>query len=360
MTSTDRLISLDVFRGLTIAAMILVNFPGSWDAMYWPLEHSEWEGTTPADYIYPFFIFIVGISITLSFSKQLQKGNTRKQVLRKSLWRAVKIFGVGLALKLLPTMDFSRFELPGVLQRIALVFLACSFLFLYTEWRTQLFVGIGILITYWLVLMLIPLPGFGAGVLEPGKNLTNWLDGAVFPSFLINKRGYDSEGILSTFPAIVTGISGLLAGKILRLKQDKIQIIKYLIAAGIVLIFVGNGWGSFFPIIKKIWTSSFMLVTSGYAFLVFALLYWLIEIKKWGYGTKHWIVFGSNAIAIYVLADVFETLFLKSGVRVLAMDTIQNMGFYIKTASLAWAVFSVSVCWTAGWFLYRRKIFIKL
>jgi len=219
MTSPDRLISLDVFRGLTIAAMILVNFPGSWEAIYAPLEHAEWIGTTPADFIFPFFIFIVGISITLSFSKLLEKGIARKQVFKKSMRRAVKIFGVGLALRFLPTFDFSRFELPGVLQRIALVFLACALLFIYSGWRTQLFVGVGILFAYWLALMYIPVPGFGPGVLEPGKNLANWLDGVVIPTNLLNKKGYDSEGILSTFPAIVTGISGLLAGKILQFKK---------------------------------------------------------------------------------------------------------------------------------------------
>jgi len=360
MQQSDRLISIDVFRGMTIAAMILVNFPGSWDTVYAPLEHAEWIGTTPTDFIFPFFIFIVGISITLSFSKQLQKGITRNQVLKKSLWRAVKIFGIGLALRFLPTLDFSRFELPGVLQRIALVFLACAFLFLYTNWRVQLSVGIGILITYWLVLNYIPVPGFGAGVLEPGKNLANWLDGMVIPSNLLNKKGYDSEGILSTFPAIVTGISGMLAGKLLQLKIDKGQIFKHLLVAGILLVVVGYGFCIFFPIIKKIWTSSFMLVTSGWAFLVFALIYWLIEIKGIKTGTKPWIIFGSNAIAIYILADVFETLFLKTGVHDFAMATMQNMDIYIKSASLIWAVFSLLVCYTAGYFLYRKQIFIKL
>jgi len=315
---------------------------------------------TPTDFIFPFFIFIIGISITLSFSKQLQKGTNRKQVLKKSLWRAAKIFGVGLALRFLPTLDFSRFELPGVLQRISLVFLACAFLFLYTEWRTQLFAGIGILITYWLAMILIPVPGFGSGVLEPGKNLANWIDGVVIPANLLNKKGYDSEGILSTFPAIVTGISGLLAGKLLLQKTDKKIIVLQMVSTGILLIIIGYAVDWYFPVIKKIWTSSFMLVTSGWAFLVFALFYWLIEIKKWNYGTKPWIIFGSNAIAIYGLADVFETAFLKSGVRVLAMNTMQNMGFYIKTASLIWAVFSLLVCYAAGYFLHRKQIFIKL
>jgi predicted acyltransferase len=360
MSSSNRLISLDVFRGLTIAAMILVNFPGSWNAIYWPLEHAEWAGTTPADYIFPFFIFIVGISITLSFGKQLQKEIPRKQILKKSIFRALKLFGVGLFLRLLPTLDFSRFELPGVLQRIALVFLACSSLFLYTEWRTQLFVGIGILVAYWLALLLIPVPGFGAGVLEPGKNLANWIDSVVFPSFLINKRGYDSEGLLSTFPAIVTGITGLLAGKILQQKTDKKIIVLQLLVAGMVMILIGNIMDLFFPVIKQIWTSSYVMVTSGWAFLVFAAIYWIVDIKGWKNGTKPWIIFGSNAIAIYVLADVFETLFFKSGLRDSSIKFMIGQGIFIKTASLVWALFSVIVCFLVGVILYKRKIFIKL
>lgn len=360
MTSSDRLISLDVFRGLTIAAMILVNFPGSWESVYSPLEHAEWAGTTITDFIFPFFLFIVGISITLSFEKQIRNGKTRNQIIKKSVLRALKIFGVGLALRLLPTLDFSRFELPGVLQRISLVFLACAAIYLYTGWRTQLVVGISILIAYWLALILIPVPGFGAGVLEPGKNLTNWIDKVVFPPNLINKRGYDSEGILSTFPSIVTGISGLLAGKMLLQQPDRKKLVKQLVIAGVVLLAAGYLWGLYFPVIKKIWTSSFMLVTTGWAFIVYAFLFFIIEIRNWKTGTFLWIVFGGNAIAIYVLADVFETFFIQTGIRENTVLWMQNTGIYIKTASLLWGIFSVLVCWTAGLILHRKKIFIKL
>lgn len=359
MTTTDRLISLDVFRGLTIAAMILVNFPGSWQNMYWPLEHADWEGLTPTDFIYPFFIFIVGISITLSFGKQLEKGANRKQIAFKSVWRAIKIFAVGLGLRLLPSLDFSRFELPGVLQRISLIFLTCAILFLYSEWRTWLAIGIGILIFYWLALKLIPVPGFGSGVLEPGKNLANWMDGIVIPQSLLNKKGYDSEGFLSTFPAIVTGISGLLAGKILQ-KKDRNEIVIRMFVIGLMLIFTGNIFGWFFPVIKKIWTSSYVLVTSGWAFTVFAAIFWAVDIKGWKTGTKPWIIFGSNAIVIYVLADVFETIFLHTGIHDNAMNLMQNLEIYIKTASLIWAVFSVLVCFSVSWILYSKRIFIRL
>jgi len=360
MTENNRLISLDVFRGIVIASMILVNFPGSWNAMYAPLEHASWEGTTPTDYIFPFFIFIVGVSVVLSFSKQVTLGKTKKQLVVKTLWRTLKIFSLGIFIRVLPTLDFSRIELPGVLQRIALVFMACAFLFLYTNWKQQLYIGFGILVAYWVAMTFIPTPQFGAGLLEPGKNLTNWLDGVVIPASLLNKRGYDAEGFLSTFPAIVSGISGLIAGRIILTKQRKEQAVLSMFVIGIVLVFTGNIWGWSFPIVKKIWTSSYVLVTSGWAFTVLALLVWLIDINEIRRGTKHWIIFGSNAIAIYILADVFETLFIRSGLHDAVYTELLSLGMQPKSASLTWAIFSVIVCYLTAWLMYVKKIFVKL
>lgn len=360
MMDHKRLVSLDVFRGLVIAAMILVNFPGSWKVMYTPLEHAPWEGTTPTDYIFPFFIFIVGVSISLSFSKQLNQGKTIRQMVLKTFVRTLKIFSLGILIRILPTLDFSRIEIPGVLQRIALVFMACAILYLYTDWKVQLFVGLGILIVYWLAMIYIPVPQFGAGVIEPGKNLANWMDSIVFPANLLNEKGYDAEGFLSTFPAIVTGISGLLAGKIILGKQSKEHIAGALFVIGTLLVFSGTIWGWSFPIIKKIWTSSFVLLTSGWAFIVFASLFWLIDIENVKKGTIPWIIFGSNAIAIYFLADVFETIFLRTGLHDGVMSELQGIGIQTINASLIWAIFSVLVCYLAAWAMYNRKIFIKL
>lgn len=360
MTNSDRLISLDVFRGITIAAMILVNFPGSWNAIYEPLEHAPWIGTTPTDFIFPFFIFIVGVSIALSYTKQIELGKSKKQLLGKTFWRAFKIFTVGFFLHLAPSLDFSKLELPGVLQRIALVFLFCALLFLYTDWKTQLYIGIGILLVYWLTLILIPVPGFGAGIIEPGKNLTNWLDGVVIPHSLLNARGYDSEGFYSTFPALSSGISGLIAGRIILQTRDKETQVLNFFVIGSILILLGSAFSLTFPLIKKIWSSSYVLVTSGWAFIIFALLIWLIDVKSFRKGTKPFIIFGSNAIAIYVLADVFETIYVQSGIRDGVFSGLVNMGVYEKSASLIWAFVSVLTCFTAAFILYKKKIFIKL
>lgn len=360
MTDSKRLISLDVFRGITIAAMILVNFPGSWGNSFPQLEHAEWIGLTFADFIFPFFIFIVGVSVVLSFSRQIESGKTTPQIAQKSLVRAAKIFAVGFALKFLPTFDFSRIELPGVLQRIGLVFLACAILYLFTGWKTQLGIAAGILILYWLLLTFVPVPEMGTGVLEPGKNLANWLDGVIIPHSLLNKKGYDSEGFLSTFPAIASGIGGLLAGRILKSGKEVRQNVTILTITGILLVVAGTFWGMTFPVIKKIWTSSFALITSGWAFITFAFLIWLIDQKKVTWGIKPWIVFGSNAIAIYVLADVIETMFIKSGLRDGTFIRLVNFGVNASAASLIWAIFSVGVCFIAAHQLYSRRIFIKL
>jgi predicted acyltransferase len=360
MTDSKRLISLDVFRGITIAAMILVNFPGSWEITYPQIEHAAWIGLTFADFIFPFFIFIVGISVVLSFSRQFESGKTTHQIAKKSLLRAAKIFAVGFALKFLPSFDFSRIELPGVLQRIALVFLACALLFLFTDWKIQLAIAVGILVVYWLLLTFVPVPEMGVGVLEPGRNLANWLDGVIIPHSLLNKKGYDSEGFLSTFPAIASGIGGLLAGRILKSGKEVHQNVTILTITGILLVLAGTFWGMTFPVIKKIWTSSFALITSGWAFITFAFLIWLIDLKKVTLGTKPWIVFGSNAIAIYVLADVFETIFVKSGIRDGTFTSLVRWGVNASAASLIWAVFSVGVCFITASLLYSKRIFIKL
>jgi predicted acyltransferase len=186
------------------------------------------------------------------------------------------------------------------------------------------------------------------------------MDGVIIPASLLNKKGYDAEGFLSTFPAIATGISGLLAGRILAGKRTGEQTAVRLFVTGTGLVLAGSAWGWFFPVIKKIWTSSFVLYTSGWAMILFGSLYWLTDIQMVRKGIRPWLIFGSNAIAVYVLADLFETLFLKSGLHDLAFDGMLNTGVDPRAASLAWALFSVFACFLVARWMYVRKIFIKL
>jgi predicted acyltransferase len=190
--------------------------------------------------------------------------------------------------------------------------------------------------------------------------MANWLDGIVIPANLLNKKGYDSEGFYSTFPAIVSGVSGLLAGKMLLTNNNTERRVILFFVIGTILVLCGTTWGYTFPIVKKIWTSSFVLLTSGWAFLSMALLIWIIDVNKFTTGSRPFIIFGSNAIAIYVLADVFETIFIRTNLRDTVFLGMVNWGICDKTASLIWAFFSVFVCYLAAHLLYSRKIFIKL
>ena len=308
-----RLLALDIFRGLTIAAMITVNEPGIHSRVYAPLLHAEWNGITPTDYVFPSFIFMVGVSIALSYSKQVAARIPRKTMIGKICRRAIILFILGLFLSTLPLFDFSNVRIPGVLQRISIVYFFCAFLFLYSSWKFQMKLGAIILIGYCLVMTLVPVPGYGYAIMEPGKNLAAWLDAIIIPGRMY-QGNWDPEGILSTFPAIVTGINGMLIGQIILSKQTIERKVIWMLLAGFLAFTAGNIWNWFFPINKNLWTSSFVLYTSGLAAMILASLYFIVDIlgyKKWG---KFAMIYGSNAIAAYLIADIFsDLLFLKWG-----------------------------------------------
>ena len=243
--TNKRLVSLDVFRGLTIAGMIVVNTPGSWSHVYAPLRHAEWHGITPTDLIFPFFVFIVGVSITLAYTKKLKTNITKSKITAKIIRRSITIFLLGIFLALFPDFNFSELRIAGVLQRIAICFLVGALLFLNTDWKMQLRIGIGLLITYWLAMVLIPVPEFGAGVLESGKNLAAWIDSLFLPGKKYQGT-WDPEGILSTFPAIATCISGMLVGKLLLSNQTQNQKLIWLFALGIFSLHYGQYLGLVF------------------------------------------------------------------------------------------------------------------
>ncbi len=353
-----RLVSLDAFRGFTIAAMILVNTPGSWDTVYPPLLHAEWHGVTPTDYIFPFFIFIVGVSITLSFSKLRAAGKSKAALGWKTLKRAAIIFGLGLFLWLFPTFDFSELRIPGVLQRIALVFLACALLYLHTTWRQQAIIATAILVLYWAAMKLVPVPGVGTGLLEPGQNLAAWIDSQLVPGKMWQGT-WDPEGILSTFPAIVTGILGMLAGRLLgtgRISEER--RILWLFLGGVVLFAVGAMWGWVFPINKNLWTSSYVLYTGGLAALALASAYFVIEILGHAKWAKVGVIFGSNAITAYVLGSILPSL-LPSANQWYVSTFIEGSRMP-ELMSLLWAIGICVLCYIPIYVLYRKRIFIKI
>jgi len=365
---SPRLLSLDVFRGITIAAMIIVNTPGNREA-YTQLDHAEWNGGTLTDLVFPFFLFISGVSLVFSLSKRLERGRTdglAAQILR----RTAIIFGLGLFLNAIPNCHPSTIRILGVLQRIAICYGATSILFIKTSLKTQIGIAAAALLGYWLAMTYIPVPGFGAGVLTKEGSLASFIDRALLGSHTYRQGVYDPEGILSTVPSLVTALLGVFTGLWLRSGRNDKNKIYGMLAAGAALVAAGRLWGIWFPINKALWTSSYVLYTAGLALWVFALCYRLIEVK----GIKGWgrpfEIFGMNAIAAYV-APILMVKFLvlykldvpggdPIQLRIWLCDRIFGAWLSPLNASAAFA-FSYALLWLVPfWVLYRKKIFIKI
>ncbi|CAG4988955.1 hypothetical protein DYBT9275_00193 [Dyadobacter sp. CECT 9275] len=363
-TQITRLISLDAMRGFTIAAMIVVNFPGNEEFVYATLRHTKWNGLTFTDLVAPFFLYIVGVSIVLAYSKKLGMAGIKPGLYQKIVVRSVKIFAVGMFLNMLPSFDFTDLRYTGTLHRIAIVFLVCAILFLNTNWKQQAIIGITILVLYSLALNYIPTPGIGEVVIEPGKNLAAWVDQQYLPGKMW-QGNWDPEGILSTFPSFVTCITGMLAGRLILGNFTPNEKVNYLMTAGLFSSAAGYFWGLGFPVNENLWTSSFVLVTSGFASLLLGALYFVVDILKRQKGTEPGVIFGANAITVYVLADILALIFYISdfGGKTLNhhfTDSLSQAGLEPKLASLLYALIFVCINFIPAYLLYRRKIFIKL
>jgi len=362
---SKRLISLDALRGFTIAAMVIVNDPGAWSHVYGPLRHAEWNGCTITDLIFPFFLFIVGISVALAYSKRLEANVPAKSLYRKIIIRSVNIYVLGLFLWLWPQFDFTAIRWVGVLQRISVVFLVCALLFLHTNWKQQVKIGAAILILYWIIVAYIPIPGIGKPDLSlPEKNWTNYLDTLILPGVMWQKT-WDPEGILSTFPAIVSGITGMLIGKLYLTVKDENKRLVWLYFAGFSMFLAGGLWNWFFPINKNLWTSSYVLYTSGLGTLGLATCILIVDI--WGYTRWTFLgrVYGANAITSYVLAGMLTIVFyrLKLGGASLNdwfMNGMTSIGFDPRFGSMLYAVIYMLIIFVPAFIMYRKKIFIRV
>ena len=363
-TQVNRMISLDAMRGFTIAAMILVNFPGNGDYVFATLKHSVWNGLTLTDMVAPFFLFIVGVSIALAYTKRLQSGSPKGEMYRKIIIRSFKIFAVGIFLNLLPDFNFAELRWTGTLPRIAIVFLVCALLFLNSDWKKQAWIGGIILVGYWLVMTLIPTPGEGKIMLERGVNLAAWIDSKFMPGQMYQGT-WDPEGILSTFPSIVTGIMGMLAGALMVSDRTKEMKVILLMVIGFFMAFAGYLWGLTFPVNENIWTSSFVFVTAGIAFMALGAFYFLVDMKGYTWGTKPGIIFGANAITVYVLADILALVFYGleisgKSLNIHFFDAFTSFGLGAKLVSMIYGLLFVCVNYIPAYILYKKKIFIKL
>lgn len=370
MSSNERIISVDIFRGLTIAAMILVNNPGTWSHVYAPFLHADWHGLTPTDLIFPFFLFIVGMSITFAYSKKKEVG-IQSDVYKKIISRTLKLIFLGLFLAAFTLnfpfiKDLSKLRIPGVLQRIGVVFFIASLLFLHCNWKVLLGIFIAILITYWLLMTQIPIHG-EAPLLTKESNLGSVIDFQVLTVDHMWKTLYDPEGILSTLPSIATSIFGMFLGIILLKKgYSKQEKLIYFLIIGAVALGIGYLWSLSFPLNKALWTSSFVLVTGGWACLIYALIFYVADIigkQSWG---KPAIIFGSNAITVYFLSSFTSKCF-----GLIKLSSAQSLHGYLyemlssaitipKLSSLIYAIIVISFYYLIAYILYKKKIFIKV
>jgi len=364
---SHRLMALDIFRGLTIATMITVNDPGIETSTYAPLQHARWNGITPTDYVFPSFVFIVGVSIALAYSRQLTQATPRRKSIFKIIRRALILFSIGVFLSTLPYFDFAGYRIPGVLQRISIVYVACSLLFLKTGWKFQAALAASILLLYCMAMTLIPVPGYGYAILEPGRNLAAWLDSLVIPGKMWQGT-WDPEGILSTFPAIVTGINGMLVGHLLLSPLSKERKVICLFFAGFIAYAIANAWHWWFPINKNLWTSSFVLYTSGLGSMILASLIFLVDILGYQRWSKFFMIFGSNAIAAYLTAEIFSDLLVVrwhgrdhgQSINEWMMGKILPTGISPELLSFIWALAFCGLCFIPIYILYKKKIFLKI
>jgi predicted acyltransferase len=369
--ATDRLISLDVFRGLTIAGMVLVNNPGSWNHIHWPLAHAEWHGWTPTDLIFPFFLFIVGVAIPLAFGRRVDAGGTQRDLHLKVIKRTLIIFALGLFLNGFPYFNLSTIRIPGVLQRIAVCYLFASIIFLKTRARTQIIIAAALLLIYWLLMGSLSAPGFAPGDLSKEGSVASFIDRVVLGNHIWSQgKVYDPEGLLSTIPALATTLIGVLTGQWLRTIKSDYEKVAGMFVAGTCCLVIGWAWHPFFPINKSLWTSSYVLFTGGLALQFLAFCYWLIDIKNYRAWAKPFVVFGVNAIALFVGTGIMAKLMgiikipLADGSRPALKSLIYSSLFawwsQPKVASLAFAIAFILLWLGLMWILYRRKIFIKV
>jgi predicted acyltransferase len=420
----ERLISLDTFRGFTILLMTIVNNPGSWDHIYPPLEHAEWNGCTPTDLVFPFFIFIMAVAISFAMpTKQFDSATFNKITIR-----ALRIFCLGLFLNFFGKIEllglegiplllsrlvitigvsyallgnfslkiktyltlfvfvvllflaysgieaYQEVRIPGVLQRIGIVYFFVSLLYLKTSQKTQLLTAVSLLLLYWALMALVPVPGIGAANFEKGTNLAAWLDSVLLKGHMwIFSKTWDPEGILSTIPAIASGIAGLLIGQLINRPLPKLEIVKKMAIIGLILTLLGLLWNIVFPINKSLWTSSYVLYTSGLAILCLTFLFYIIEVVDYKRWTKLFLIWGVNPMVVFFFSGI-----IPQGLRMIQFQNPQipteqiNLQKYLYSfwiepffdnpllASLVGALIYVGIWSFILWLFYKNKLIFKV
>ena len=353
-----------------MAGMILVNNPGYFSGDYYaPVMHAKWNGWTFADLIFPFFLFIVGVAMTYSFTKRIEQGVSGKKLMLQVLKRTLLLFFLGLIINGFPKFDLSSIRIMGILQRIALCYAICSVIYFNFRLKGQVIIATVILILYFIIMVFIPIPGHGAGMLETaGNNWAQYIDNILLKGHM-QRPDFESKGLLSTFPAVVITIIGMMVGQYLKSDRSGYEKIANLYFVGFIGLIAGVIWDVWFPINQSLWTSSLVVFTSGMSLIVFATCYLLADIKKITWWTKPFVIFGTNALFAYFCSTILSRI-----LDLIKLDQINGAQISIKTfitnsmeplaghqnRMLFFAILYVILWLGILAILYKKKIFVKL
>ena len=366
-----RLASLDAFRGIAIALMILVNSPGDPGNVYSLLRHAAWNGWTLADTIFPSFLFMVGVSIVFSLDKHKDQKVSPPLLVGRILKRAAILFALGIFVNTFPRFDLTTIRIPGVLQRIAVCYFFVSLIVLKSGLRGRILWLTGLLASYWLMMRFIPVPEIGAGVLEPGVNFAAWVDSHLLHGFMWSYYDgkWDPEGVVSTMPALATTLFGVLTAQWLKSSFSGGGKIAGMLFAGSLLILAGLLLDRWLPINKSLWTSTFSLLMAGLAIISLALLYWLIDVAGFVRWSKPLTILGINAITLYILSIVYVDSLWALDVKTSAGEKLSCHSYLFgnlcthlgpKADSLLWAIWIVLSIYLVAWMMWRKRLFIKI